>query len=96
MKSTSAALARTLAGPVTTLATCWRITGIDGREFFFTDHDRDLRLRCRCVQGELGCSRTAIAPSKWKRGKTDPPPGLSAPALDRRPESPISRSNRID
>ena len=38
MKSTSIALAAQIAGPVTTLATCWRITRMDGAEFFFTDH----------------------------------------------------------
>ena len=61
MKSTSAALATHLAGPVTTLATCWRILRIDGREFFFTDHDRDLPFEGNVYKASSGYSRTAIA-----------------------------------
>ena len=61
MKSTSTALAAHLAGPVTTLATCWRITRVDGREFFFTDHDQDLRFEGNVYKASSGYSRTAIA-----------------------------------
>ncbi|TVR80061.1 MAG: DUF2163 domain-containing protein [Rhodospirillales bacterium] len=61
MKSTSTALATHLAGPVTTLATCWRITRVDGREFFFTDHDRDLVFDGDVYKASSGYSRTAIA-----------------------------------
>ena len=61
MKSVSAALAAHLAGPVTTLATCWRITRRDGREFFFTDHDRDLVFEGEVYKASSGYSRTAIA-----------------------------------
>ncbi|MGI3212571.1 DUF2163 domain-containing protein [Roseovarius tibetensis] len=61
MKSTSTALAAHLAGPVTTLATCWRISRIDGREFFFTDHDRDLAFEGNLYKASSGYSRTAIA-----------------------------------
>ncbi|GAA0650966.1 hypothetical protein GCM10009424_29930 [Sphingomonas ursincola] len=61
MKSTSAALAAHLAGPVTTLATCWRISRIDGKEFFFTDHDRDLPFEGNVYKASSGYSRTAIA-----------------------------------
>ena len=61
MKSTSTALATHLAGPVTTLATCWRITRVDGREFFFTDHDRDLVFDGDRYKAGSGYSRTAIA-----------------------------------
>lgn len=61
MKSTSAALATHLAGPVTTLATCWRITRVDGREFLFTDHDQDLSFEGRTYTASSGYSRTAIA-----------------------------------
>lgn len=61
MKSTSGALATHLAGPVTTLATCWRITRIDGREFFFTDHDQDLLFEGDVYKASSGYSRTAIA-----------------------------------
>jgi hypothetical protein len=61
MKSTSTALAAHLAGPVTTLATCWRISRIDGREFFFTDHDRDLAFEGNVYKASSGYSRSAIA-----------------------------------
>lgn len=61
MKSVSAAFAAHLAGPVTTLATCWRITRADGREFFFTDHDRDLPFEGDLYRASSGYSRTAIA-----------------------------------
>jgi len=61
MKSTSAALATHLAGPVTTLATCWRISRVDGKEFFFTDHDRDLSFEGTVYKASSGYSRTAIA-----------------------------------
>jgi uncharacterized phage protein (TIGR02218 family) len=61
MKSTSPALTAHLAGPVTTLATCWRITRLDGREFFFTDHDRDLPFEGETYKASSGYSRTAIS-----------------------------------
>jgi hypothetical protein len=61
VKSTSAALATHLTGPVTTLATCWRITRTDGVEFFFTDHDRDLSFEGNVYKASAGYSRTAIA-----------------------------------
>jgi hypothetical protein len=61
MKSVSASLATHLAGPVTTLATCWRITRPDGREFFFTDHDRDVLFEGEVYKASSGYSRTAIA-----------------------------------
>jgi uncharacterized phage protein (TIGR02218 family) len=40
MKTFSPALAAHLAGGVTTLCTCWRITRADGVVLGFTDHDR--------------------------------------------------------
>ena len=61
MKSTSTELAAHLAGPVTTLATCWRITRVDGTEFFFTDHDQDLPFEGNVYKASSGYSRTAIA-----------------------------------
>jgi hypothetical protein len=42
MKTISTALAEHLAGDVTTLATCWKITRRDGVVLGFTDHVRDL------------------------------------------------------
>jgi uncharacterized phage protein (TIGR02218 family) len=42
MKTFSPALAAHLAGGVTTLCTCWRITRADGVVLGFTDHDRTI------------------------------------------------------
>ena len=61
MKSVSTALAQHLASPVTTLATCWRITRTDGVELFFTDHDRDIVFDGDTYRASSGYSRTAIA-----------------------------------
>ena len=61
MKAASSALATHLAGEVTTLASCWRVTRKDGAEFFFTDHDRDLVVDGQVYQASTGYSRTAIA-----------------------------------
>ncbi len=61
MKVVSATLTAHLAGPVTTLATCWRITRSDGTELFFTDHDRDLLFEGNVYEASSGYSRTAIA-----------------------------------
>ena len=43
-KTISTALAQHLAGEVTTLATCWKITRRDGIVLGFTDHVRDLQI----------------------------------------------------
>jgi hypothetical protein len=61
MKSASPGLATHLAGDVTTLATCWRITRTDGVVFRFTDHDRELVVDGEVYQASAGYSRTAIA-----------------------------------
>jgi hypothetical protein len=61
MKAVSAALAAHLAGPVTTIATCWRITRTDGALFRFTDHDRDLVVDGEVYQASSSYSRTAIS-----------------------------------
>ncbi len=61
MKSISSALAAHLAGEVTTLATCWRVTRKDGRAFYFTDHDRDLAFDGNLYLASSGYSRSAIA-----------------------------------
>lgn len=61
MKSASDALAAHLAGPVTTLATCWRIIRQDGLSYHFTDHDRDLEIDGATYLASTGYSRTAIS-----------------------------------
>ncbi len=44
MRSLSEDLAAHLAGEVTTLCRCWRVTRADGAVFGFTDHDRTLKF----------------------------------------------------
>lgn len=61
MKQLSPALAAHLAGPVTTLATCWALTRRDGVEFHFTDHDRDLTFEGKTYLARFGTSRTALS-----------------------------------
>jgi hypothetical protein len=61
VKAVSTALATHVAGEVTTLATCWRITRTDGTVFRFTDHDRDLAVDGKIYQASGAYSRTAIA-----------------------------------
>ncbi len=61
MKSVSTALAAHLAGPVTALACLWRITRLDGVEFYFTDHDRDIDFEGNTYRASTGYTRTAIA-----------------------------------
>lgn len=61
MKQIPTALASHLAGPVTTLATCWDILRQDGRGFYFTDHDRDLVVEGTTYLSRHGYSRTALS-----------------------------------
>ncbi len=61
MKALSPALAGHIAGPVTTLATCWSITRRDGKTYFFTDHDRDLEIDGTPYLANSGYSRSAVA-----------------------------------
>jgi uncharacterized phage protein (TIGR02218 family) len=60
MKTVSAALAQHLAGEVTTLATCWKITRRDGVALGFTDHVRDLDVDGVTYKAASGYTRTAI------------------------------------
>lgn len=60
MKQVSPALAAHLAGPVTTLATCWEITRRDGRSFRFTDHDQDLVFDGETYAARFGYARSAL------------------------------------
>ena len=61
MKQATAQLTAHLAGPVTTLATCWEITRRDGQIFRFTDHDRDLEIEGALYAARFGHARSAIA-----------------------------------
>lgn len=60
MKQVTPALAAHLAGPVTTLATCWMITRRDGRVFRFTDHDQDLSVEGATYAARFGYARSAL------------------------------------
>ncbi|MCM2563783.1 DUF2163 domain-containing protein [Lutimaribacter sp. EGI FJ00015] len=61
MKQIPTALASHLAGPVTTIATCWDILPRDGRGFYFTDHDRDLVVDGTTYLSRHGYSRSALS-----------------------------------
>jgi hypothetical protein len=60
METISAALAQHLAGEVTTMATCWRITRRDGVVLGFTDDVRDLEVDGLTYEAASGYIRTAI------------------------------------
>ncbi|HEY8565730.1 MAG TPA: DUF2163 domain-containing protein [Beijerinckiaceae bacterium] len=55
MRSLPPALADHLAGGVTTLCRCWRLSRRDGAAFGFTDHDRDLAF-----DGTVFAARTGL------------------------------------
>jgi uncharacterized phage protein (TIGR02218 family) len=60
MKTISSGLAAHLAGGVTTLATCWKITRRDDVILGFTDHIRDLEIDGVTYRAAGGYTRTAI------------------------------------
>ena len=60
MKTVGAALQTHLNGESTTLATLWRVTRVDGTEFFFTDHDRNLTFNGDVYESRVGYNRTAV------------------------------------
>lgn len=59
MRAIPEALAGHIAGGVTTLCRCWRLTRRDGVVFGFTDHDRDLTFDGVTYQADSG-----LAPSE--------------------------------
>lgn len=60
MKTISTALSAHLDGEVTSLASCWKIVRRDGRQFFFTDHDRDIFFEGNTYEAESSYDRTAV------------------------------------
>lgn len=60
MKTISSALSEHLKGPTTSLATLWRITRVDGEEFFFTDHDVDITFESNTYLSSAGYVRSAV------------------------------------
>jgi hypothetical protein len=74
----SAALANRLAGNVTTLATCWRITCMDGTAFFVTDHDRDLPF-----EGDVYMAGSGYGVAVVAQIAVFPPFGIQVTLVDR-------------
>lgn len=60
MKTIPIALSNHLDQEVTTIASCWRIVRQDGREFFFTDHDRDIVFETNTYEAESSYDRSAV------------------------------------
>ena len=63
MKTLNPALTTHLAGEVTTLATCWKLTRRDATVLGFTDHDRDITYSGVTYVAATGFSPSAIANS---------------------------------
>jgi len=60
MKQISSQLAAHLAGEVTTLATCWKLTRRDTTVFGFTDHDQDIVYSGITYKAATGFTPSAI------------------------------------
>jgi uncharacterized phage protein (TIGR02218 family) len=60
MKQISTDLAAHIAGEVTTLATCWKLTCRDSTAFGFTDHDSDISIDSILYKAESGFTPSAI------------------------------------
>lgn len=60
MKAATSELVAHLAGELTTLATCWKITRRDDVVLGFTDHIRNLEIDGVTYQAASGYTRTAI------------------------------------
>jgi uncharacterized phage protein (TIGR02218 family) len=63
MRTISAGLEAHIAGEVTTLATLWKVTRVDGTVYGFTDHDQDLTLSGVTYQSETGYTKSAVRAS---------------------------------
>lgn len=60
MKTLPAAFAAHVAGEVTTLAYCWRLTRRDGAAFGFTEHDRDIVYAGTAFEAATGFTASQI------------------------------------
>jgi len=60
MKTITTGLAEHLAGEVTMLSNCWKITRIDGIILGFTDHDNDLLIDAISYKAASGFTPSAI------------------------------------
>jgi uncharacterized phage protein (TIGR02218 family) len=63
MKTLSPALAAHLAGGVTTMAYCWKVTRRDGTVLGFTEHDRDIIYGGTTFEAAAGFTATQIQQS---------------------------------
>lgn len=63
VKVISGAMDAHLAGAVTSLCTCWKITRTDGVVLGYTDHDRNLTIDGVAYKAATGFYRTAISTS---------------------------------
>lgn len=60
MKSIGASLLAHIQGEVTTIATCWRVTRVDGEVFGFTDHSESISIDGVTYIASTGYTATAI------------------------------------
>ena len=63
MKTVSVAMDAHLKQGATTLTTCWKITRTDGREFFYTELDRDIPFEGEVYKSAAGFNKSAITSS---------------------------------
>jgi len=63
-KTISDELKAHMAGELSTLATCWRVTRTDGDEFFFTDHDVDIVYGGDTYESTSGMIPTSLVQNK--------------------------------
>jgi hypothetical protein len=61
VKTATANMQTHLAQQVTSLATLWRVTRVDGNVFGFTDHDRDITYDSTTFEAATGYARSAVA-----------------------------------
>lgn len=60
MKTATPQMEAHLQGPVTTLATIWRVERRDGEVLYFTDHDQDITFGGNIYRSSVGYVRTAV------------------------------------
>ncbi len=60
MKTISTALTAHIAGEVTNLATCWKLTRRDATTLCFTDHDQDIVFESNTYKAATGFTPSAI------------------------------------
>lgn len=63
MKQISTELTQHIAGEVTTVATCWKLTRKDSTQMGFTDHDEDITVSSLLYKSATGFTPTAVSSS---------------------------------